>query len=82
MILMASSHIYMFCFSKHVHVLHIYIYIYIYIYILLALCQNPLNINFWALFDVSRTATTVFTRHVRRSRVSAIYKGAEYPFKP
>jgi hypothetical protein len=39
MILMASSHIYTFCFSKLVHVTHIYIYS-------IGLHQNPLNINF------------------------------------
>jgi hypothetical protein len=44
MILMVSSHIYMFYFSKLVHVPHIYIYI------LLALRQNLLNINFSGSF--------------------------------
>jgi hypothetical protein len=35
------------------------------IYILLALRQNPLNIIFHAVFEVSGTAEAVFTGHVR-----------------
>jgi hypothetical protein len=51
-----------------------YIYIYMFfkacpcathISILLALCQNPLNIIFWAVSKVFGTAEAVFTRHVR-----------------
>ncbi len=58
MIQMVSSHIYFFVFQNlsmcHTH-----------IYILLALRQNPLNIIFRAVFEVSKTAETVFTGHVR-----------------
>jgi hypothetical protein len=51
-----------------------YIYIYLFfktcpcathIYILLALCQNSLNINFCAVFEVFGTTEAVFTGHVQ-----------------
>jgi hypothetical protein len=53
---------------------YIYIYCFLFfktclcathIYILLALRQNPLNINFWAVFEVSGTVGVVFTGHVQ-----------------
>jgi hypothetical protein len=53
MILMASSHIYMFCFSKLVHVPHIYIYS-------IGLCQNLLNINFLGSFLSFRNCRVSF----------------------
>jgi hypothetical protein len=45
------------------------------IYILLALRQNPLNIIFWAVSEVSGTAEAVFTGHVRVSGFQPIKGG-------
>jgi hypothetical protein len=58
MILMASSHIYMFCFSKVAHVLHMYIFYWSYAKI------RWISI-FWVVSEVFGTAKTVFTGHVR-----------------
>jgi hypothetical protein len=54
---MASSHIYVLFLKTCPCATHIYI--------LLALRQNPWNINFWVVFEVSGTAEAVFTRHVQ-----------------
>jgi hypothetical protein len=35
------------------------------IYIILVLCQNPFNINFLVVFEVSGTAEAVFNGHVQ-----------------
>jgi hypothetical protein len=58
MILMASSHIYMFCFLKLVHVPHIYIYI------LLAYTKIRWISNFLVVSKIFGTAKLVFTEHV------------------
>jgi hypothetical protein len=58
MILMVSSHLYILCFNN----LSMY---HAQIYILLVLCQNPFNINFLVVFEVSGTAEAVFNGHVR-----------------
>jgi hypothetical protein len=96
MILMASSHIYMFCFLKLVHVPHIYIYI------LLAYAKIRLISIFQAVFEFSETAESVFTGHVQpmvRTYPTSqtcpahvltcpdlgfqpIYKGSGYRFEP
>jgi hypothetical protein len=82
MILMVSSHIYMFCFSKLVHVPHIYIYI------LLALHQNLLNINFLGSFQSFQNCQDSFHRtcpaygpDISRCWASSLYKGAERPLR-
>jgi hypothetical protein len=62
MILMASSHIYMFCFIKLVHVPHTHTYIYILYW---PYAKIRCISNFRAVSEVSGTAEVVLTGHVQ-----------------